>query len=57
MSIDDDDAIIHDLGYAVSSGCPLDFAEELQFRESDWEVADKHGCVVWVATENGRIDI
>jgi hypothetical protein len=35
MSIDDDDAIIHDLGYAVSSGCPLDFAEELQVRESD----------------------
>lgn len=39
------------LTFAVSSQGALDFVEELQVRESDWEVADRHGCVVWVATQ------
>ena len=38
----------HDLALAVSSEGALDFAEELQVRESDWEIADEHACVVCV---------
>lgn len=36
MPIDNDDAVIHDL--AEDQGA-LDFVEELQVHESDWEVA------------------
>jgi hypothetical protein len=46
----------HGLASAVSYEGPFDFVEELQVRESDWEVADKHGCVVWVVTQNDPID-
>ena len=49
-------ALHHGLALPVFSEGALDFVEELQVRESDWEVADKHGCVVWVVTQNDPID-
>jgi len=45
LPIDDDGAIVHALTFTVSSEGALDFVEELQVRESDWEVADKHARV------------
>lgn len=50
MSINDNGAINHDLAFVVSSEGALDFVEKLQVRESDREVADKHGRVVWIVT-------
>jgi len=41
----DDGAIVHAVALAVSSEGVLDFMEELQVRESGWEIADKHACV------------
>lgn len=48
MSLGNVLAAHHDLALAVSSEGALDFAEELQVRESDWEIADEHACVVCV---------
>ena len=57
MSINDNGAIDHDLTFVVSSEGALDFVEKLQVRGSDWDVADKHGCIVWVSTQNDPIDL
>lgn len=39
MPVDDNDAVSHDLVFAVSSKGAPDFVEELQVRESDREAA------------------
>ena len=48
MPVDDDGTFNHNLAFAVSPESALYFVEELQVHESDWEVVDKHGSVVWV---------
>jgi hypothetical protein len=45
MPFSDVGAVDHDLKFAVSSEGALDFVEELQVRESGWEIADKHARV------------
>lgn len=57
VPIDDAGAAIQHLAFAVSSEGALDFVKKLQVRESDWEVADKHACVVWVVAGNDTIDL
>lgn len=56
MPVADDGTFNHNLAFAASSEGALGFLEELQVRESDWEVADKNVCVAWVVMRHDQID-